>query len=228
MRSPHEHRFQILYEVRIQLGIIVALLLCLGVVHGWPAPTNAPDDRIYTSRVQDAIEIEEIQQTRQSYRPPPPPPPPVPVIVPNDNILEEVPLDFNDTFLQLPDLADDLPEAEGDPEVQTTSLERVETAPKPVRIVEPAYTREAQRRKVRAEVVVEVLVNERGRVEESRIVERFMLGKDNDDPKEPVAKLGYGLEEAAVAAAERWIFRPARQDGRPVSSYTTVTLVFGV
>ncbi len=228
MRRTTRHRFQLIYEVRIQLGIIAALVLSLGLVHGWPTPSGPDDDRIYTSRVQDAIKIEEIKPTRQSNRPPPPPPPPIPVIVPNDNILEEIPLDFNDTFLQLPDLADALPPDDAELNVQATALERVETAARPVRIVEPAYTREAQRRKVRAEVVVEVLVDERGRVEESRIVERFMLGKDDDDPKQPVAELGYGLEEAATDAAERWVFRPARQNGRPVRSYTTVTLVFGV
>lgn len=227
MRRPSDTGYRLLYEVRVQAGIIAALLVCLAVVHWWPNELLAPDERVYTTQPQEVVQLDEIQPTRQAQRPPPPPPPPLPVVVPNDVELEEVELDFADTFLPVPEPADETTEQEGEPNVQTTSLARVEVGPKPVRIVEPAYTREARRRKIRAEVVVELRIDERGRVAESRVVERFLLGDDDDDPKEPVSQLGYGLEDAAIAAAERWVFRPARQNGRPVASYTTLTLGFG-
>ena len=53
------------------------------------------------------------------------------------------------------------------------------------------------------------LVDERGRVSKARVLERFVLGKDEE--KEPVSLLGYGLEESAIAAAD-W----ARQAGARV------------
>jgi protein TonB len=75
--------------------------------------------------------------------------------------------------------------------------------------------------------MVEVLVDERGRVSEKRIIDRFLYGK-RDDPPEPVEHVGYGIEEAALSAAERWQFRPAKHGGRTVRSYYTLTFRFGV
>ncbi|MDX1546700.1 MAG: energy transducer TonB, partial [Rhodothermales bacterium] len=120
--------------------------------------------------------------------------------------------------------APDLPEGDAD---ASTSAPSVETAPKPVRIVEPEFPRAARRKGVRAEVVVRVLVDARGRVQQTEIVERFLL-KGREDAREAVPEIGFGVEESVLAAAERWLFRPARKDGQAVTSYTTFTLSIGV
>ena len=227
MRRPPKHSLRDSYEVRILASTVVSLLLLIAAVKWWPAEgLGDPDDRIYTTRPQEVIEIDEIQQTRQVQQAPPPPAPLPPIIVPNDAILEEIELELDNNLLTL-EPADDPTLQEDATDGPPTQLARAETGPKPVRIVEPANPREARRKRIKAEVVVEVLVDERGRVQEATIVERYLLG-DEDDPKTAVGELGYGLEEAAVSAAERWLFRPARQNGRPVTSYTTVTLLFGV
>ena len=75
--------------------------------------------------------------------------------------------------------------------------------------------------------MVEVLVNERGRVENARVVERFLLNK-NQTTRDPVSEVGYGLEKSALEAAKRYIFSPARENNKRVSSYTTLTFRFGV
>ncbi|NBC18321.1 MAG: energy transducer TonB [Bacteroidetes bacterium] len=228
MPRSTRHRFQVAYEVRILAGIVAALLLCIGLVQLWPAPASDGDDRVYSTRPHEAIQIDDIRPTRQARKAPPPPRPPVPIIVPNDVPLEEVELEFTDA-LPVPDPGDDTEQQEGTAEEGPPArLASVEVGPKLVRIHQPDYPRAAKRKGVKAEVVVEVLINERGRVQEATIVERFVLGKDEDDPKEPVAQLGYGLEEAALSAAQQCLFRPARKNGTPVRSYTTVTLVFGV
>ena len=166
------------------------------------------------------------------YSPPPgprPPPAPLPpIIVPDDEIIEdEIELDFTDSYLPIDDPGLDQRLTPGDPIGAPTSTARVAVGPKPVRITEPEYTRAAKRKKIRAEVVIEVLIDEKGRVEASKIVERFLLG-DGDDPKQPVALIGYGLEDAAMNAAARWLFRPARKNGTPVRSRHEVTFKFGV
>jgi protein TonB len=74
---------------------------------------------------------------------------------------------------------------------------------------------------------VEVLIDEKGRVIESKIVDRFIY-EDKDEPPTPVARIGYGIEEAALTAADRWRFRPARHGGRAVQTYYTLTFRFGV
>ena len=75
--------------------------------------------------------------------------------------------------------------------------------------------------------MIEVLVDEKGKVQEAKIVQRYVYSK-NKKEKKSVAILGYGLEESALSAAQRWTFRPARQNGYPVQSYTTLTFSFGV
>ena len=73
-----------------------------------------------------------------------------------------------------------------------------------------------------------MLVDEKGRVEATKVLERFLLGSKKDDPKRAVTLLGYGLEEAALSAAGRWLFRPARKNGTAVRSYHALTFRFGV
>lgn len=210
------------------VSMAVSLLLVIAAVKWWPLPSPEADEgEIPYAIGQEVIEIEEITQTRQAQRRAPPPPAPLPpVLVPNDELVEEIDLDISENYLPVDEPGDDTLFAEGADEGTSTQAV-VEVGPKPVRFVEPEYTREARRRKVRAEVVVEVLVDETGRVQETEVVERYLFAED-EEHRERVATLGYGLEEAAVAAAERWLFRPARRNGEPIQSYTTLTFSFGV
>ncbi len=175
---------------------------------------------------QELIAIEEIQPTRQTNRPPPPPPPVIPYVVPDDIVIENE-IEYEDAFLTLEEYGVE-EEGVSDPAPAGVSGGAVapEVGPKPLRFVEPEYTREARRKNVKAEVVVEVLVDARGRVQTAKIIERYIYIKDKN--KTTVEMLEYGLEESALSAAERWTFRPARQNGQPVESYTTLTFSFGV
>lgn len=216
------------YRVRMLLSTAATLLLLIAVVRVWPAPGDTQEELVsYRVGEQEVIDIEQIQPTQQARQAPPPPAPPIPVVVPDDVLLPDEQLDLDRTSpLEL-----DLPGSDNhvaDGQVEGTTVSEGEMlGPKAVRFVEPEYTQEARRRRVRAEVVVEVLVDAGGRVQETRIEERFLLDRDGVG-RIPVAEIGYGLEEAAEAAARRWIFRPARSGGRPVSSYTTLTFTFGV
>lgn len=228
MRRTGAHERSQIHHVRFMSSLMAVLLVLIIAIRLWPPPGEAgAGPLVYDTRGQEVIELEEILPTRQSATRPPPPPPPIPIVVPDDVVLEEIEIDLADDVLITRDPGDD--ELPPGPPAPTAGDERArpEVGPRTVRFVEPEYTREARRRRVRAEVVVEVLVDERGQVRETRIVERFLLGSNPGD-KQPVEAVGYGLEEAALAAAERWVFRPARQDGRAVRSYTTLTFTFGV
>ena len=209
--------------------LAATLALLVVAVRLWPAPAQEPGDRpVYHTRAQEVISIEQIQPTSQSRLKPPPPAPAPPIAVPDEVLLPDEELDLDAPFNLLADAGEtgDAPSAPaGPPAGERTTTPEV--GPKTVRFVEPEYTREARRRNVRAQIVIEVLVDEQGRVRESKIVERFLLGKDQAE-RRAVATVGYGLEEAALSAAERWVFRPARQQGKPVSSYTMLTFTFGV
>ena len=215
------------YPRRILLSLACTLLLAIALVKWWPASEGTSEPLRYGGRTQERIQMTEVVPSTQKLKRPPPPAPLLPVVVPDEIVLDEVEIDLSDeNLLALSDFSDDDALAEGTTDGQEASAGAARAA-KPVRFVEPEYTREARRKRVRAEVVVEVVVDERGRVQEARILERYLLGSD-EDPKRPVETLGYGLEEAALAAARRWQFRPALQGGKAVADQTTLTFFFGV
>lgn len=205
-----------------------ALLIVIACVQLWPLPDAAPDNQTpYRISEQEVIDIEEIQPTAQNRQAPPPPAPPIPILLPDDTFLDDHEIDLSDAPpLDVEFPGDDIAAVDG-PEETSSQATGQTIGPKAVRFVEPEYTRDARRRRVRAEVVVKVLVGDGGHVLETRIEERFLLDRDGTD-RTPVAEVGYGLEEAALSAAKRWIFRPARENGKPVSAYTTLTFTFGV
>ncbi len=212
------------YTIRAQGCLIGTLLLAVAVVQLWPPPDPAADGpRVYRARGQETIAIEEVLQTRQQNRKPPPPPPLVPVVVADDEIIDEAILDLPTDFLAF---STDDNSGDALPEGESHSAPPQLLEPRPVRIVEPEYTGDARKKRIRAEVVVEVMVDERGRVSEAKVVDRFLLGKDEE--REQVRQLGYGLEESAIDAAQRWVFRPARFGGETVRATTKLVFSFGV
>ena len=60
-------------------------------------------------------------------------------------------------------------------------LPRSQTQAKLVRFAPPNYPSEARKRRIKAEILVEVDVDERGVVKDARIVQRFLLGKSDAD-----------------------------------------------
>lgn len=217
----HQYRLRLLYCT----GASIAFLIL--IFRFWPLPESLEVDAlVFNTAGQELIAIEEVQPTRQANRPPPPPPPVIPLVIPDDVIIEEQ-FEFEDAFLVLEEYGVDLAEAPPTPPGAAGGSTAPQIAPKPVRFVEPEFTREAQRKKIKAEIVVEVFVDEKGKVQDAKIVDRFLYSK-NAKQKKAVDALGYGLEESALSAAQRWTFRPARQNGLPVQSYHTITFSFGV
>lgn len=242
---PHRHPIDSAARDRAQqtrgLGSLAASLLTVTLAFAfWPlssATLDAPNREI-TPR--ETVPIELIEPTVQEEPPagtPPPPPPEVllpPVEVPDEQIVEER---VEELALNLPsdDAAPDAPPAPpgppGPPSPPAETgppplVERPTRSPRPVRLSEPAYPPEARREGVRARVAVRVLVDERGRPLEPRIVERVLITGRNDD-EERVSSLPYGIDAAALDAAQRYQFRPAEHEGRRVRAYYTITFRLG-
>ncbi len=68
--------------------------------------------------------------------------------------------------------------------------------------VQPAYSSEARNPSIEGVGKLELTVDAAGHVVEVKIVKG----------------LGYGLDEAAVAAAKQWTFKPATKCGKPVAT----------
>jgi TonB family protein len=75
---------------------------------------------------------------------------------------------------------------------------------------DPEYSEEARKEKFEGDVVLAVVVNERGRVEIMRVERR----------------LGHGLDEEAIIAASQWKFEPARMDGEAVAAKIAIEVSF--
>jgi len=76
----------------------------------------------------------------------------------------------------------------------------------------PLYTAEARAKRIEGEVLLEVVFEAAGKVRVVRIIRG----------------LGYGLDDAAVSAAEQIRFRPALQDGQPSDSTTVLHIIFQI
>jgi TonB family protein len=96
----------------------------------------------------------------------------------------------------------------GGPKVQDSgpATNAVEITFKP----NPVYTDEARQLKLEGEVLLEVMFGANGQLHVNRVVRG----------------LGHGLDEAAIAAANRMRFKPALRYGQPVDSTAIVHVVF--
>jgi TonB family protein len=95
----------------------------------------------------------------------------------------------------------------GAPQVQKKpDVEGVEIVYKP----RPDYTPEARRMRVEGEVLLDVVFTASGSLHINRVVRG----------------LGYGLDDTALAAAQRIRYRPARRDGQPYDCAALVHIVF--
>lgn len=217
------HRRRTAYALRLMGSLIGALMLCIAAVHLWPS-NQEKAVRLVETKKQAVLTLETVMPTRQNVAPALPPPPVVqapPVEVPDPVVLAKEPIDLSmpvgkkDKYLKGQGLA------------PKNSRQAPGQAPKPVRFVEPVYPQKAQENKVRARIVVEVLVGKKGQVKGQQVVQRLLLDKEGK-PKGKVDHLGYGLEEAALTAVSSWRFKPGRQEGRPVEAYARVVFSFGI
>jgi len=74
----------------------------------------------------------------------------------------------------------------------------------------PIYTEEARAKRIEGEVLLEVVLEASGRIRVSKVVRG----------------LGYGLDDAAVHAAEQIRFKPALKDGQPSDSTAVLHIIF--
>jgi TonB family protein len=76
----------------------------------------------------------------------------------------------------------------------------------------PVYTDEARGLKLEGEVLLDVSFSANGSLHVNRVVRG----------------LGHGLDEAAVAAANKIRFKPALRDGQPVDSNAIIHVTFAM
>lgn len=208
------------YMVLLETGMILALLLTIGM---FKVNLTTTDYEIVEMVEQEAIEMEEIVQTQQRERVTPPPRPPVPVAVPNHEIIEDIHINI-DAELDLHAKMDltlppPPPPREKEPE-EANDLEEeffvlVEQMPELIGGLESLqreiqYPERAIRANIQGRVYVQFIVNERGGI---------------DNPK-VVRGIGGGCDEEALRVVGKAKFKPGLQRGRPVKVQYNLPVIF--
>lgn len=94
-----------------------------------------------------------------------------------------------------------------------TSGQAGDSETKPPRVtykVTAEYTDEAKEARISGEVVLEIDIDAKGNVERARIKQ----------------SLDKGLDENAVTAVRKWMFKPATRNGEPVAATVSVSVKF--
>lgn len=76
--------------------------------------------------------------------------------------------------------------------------------------VEPEYSEEARKAKWQGTVTLNVIVDETGHARNIQVSQ----------------SLGLGLDQKAMEAVEKWLFKPGLKDGKPVAVFATIQVTF--
>ena len=203
MRTENSGSLKFLYPVIVRItglsGIVILILSFLV----FPRSTNTME---LDEEVQIIIEQIDIPQTEQFDQPPPPARPSVPVESESEDLADDVTLDeFNlDEF----DAWDAPPPPPEGPRVKFIPYD---DPPIPLKPIRPRYPEIAQEAGIEGTVVVQVFVDEKGRVKDTVILK----GIPNT-----------GLDEAATEAIRKVRFRPAKQRERAVGVWISIPVNF--
>jgi len=203
MRNEQSASIKFLYPVVVRITGISGIALLIVTFLSFPRIVSTVE---LDEEIQIIIEQIDIPQTEQFDRPPPPARPSVPVESESEDIaddvtLEEFSLDEFDAWDAPP------PPPEG-PRVKFIPYD---DPPVPLRPIKPKYPEIAQEAGIEGTVVVQVFVDEKGRVKETVILK----GIPNT-----------GLDEAATQAIRLVRFKPARQRERAVGVWISIPVNF--
>lgn len=210
MRKTKEADLREQYQLNLMGGWVISLsiMIILFRMNLYSAPPTPPP-----IEEQEIIQMEEIIQTKQIETPPPPPRPPVPVEVPNDEILEDDIVELDLEF----DLGDELalPPPPPPKEEEEQFFIVVENMPQLIGGLgklqsQVTYPEMARRAGIEGRVTIQFIVNEKGQVENPRVIRG----------------IGGGCDEEALKAVSNARFTPGLQRGRPVKVQYSLPIVF--
>lgn len=198
------------YTILLEVGLIFALLIFI-IAAKINLETAQKD--VDLTMEQEVVEMEEVERTKQEERPPPPPRPQIPVEVPNDEIVEDVEINL-DAEINL-DEPLDMPPPPEEEEQEEDFFVVVEQMPELIGGMAALqknirYPDMARKAGIEGRVIVQFIVNEKGEVENPRVIRG----------------IGGGCDEEALRAVRQVKFRPGRQRGQPVRVQYSLPVIF--
>ena len=216
MATNTEKHMSISYHNRFMIGLCVSLALMIFIFKFIYIKAESATDVV--SQIDDPI-VETIAITRHA---------PPSVLAPNrprvgpiefiDEIVEDEfpPFSINFSYEIL-----DVSGSDGDDAIE----ERPDRAPRVTRIVEATTPEAARQLNNRVEIIVTMLVNKDGSVDEVFITE--IREYDRSGNYQIIDSIGYGIIEETMRAASGWQFIPARKGGEAVKAYSQHRFLFG-
>lgn len=215
IRTRPESNLRNYYTILLETGLILALIIMTVLTR---IDFRTSNSEIIQVVEQEVVEMEEIVQTQQDRTVPPPPRQPVPVAVPNHEIIEDIDIMIDaemnlGSFLDLPPPPPQQEEAADEPEEDFFIL--VEQMPELIGGLEALqgqvrYPERALRAQIQGRVYIQFIVNERGEVENPRVIRG----------------IGGGCDEEALRVVRNAKFVPGMQRGRPVRVQYSLPVVF--
>lgn len=192
------------YRRIFEVSLIIALALIILVLYSFKKFEAGYE---LEKKVDIKIETVEIPQTEQINRPPPPARPAIPVAsedesIPDELTIEETEIDFTKPIDESPPP----PPEEEEPIVEFYALSE---KPDVIKRVEPKYPELARKAGIEGLVVVKVLIDTKGDVEKVEVVKSHPM-----------------LDDAALAAAKQFKFKPGKQRDRFVKVWMTIPFTF--
>lgn len=191
------------------LGTLAVLLLVVGMNAGTTLDTGDGDRGATTFEVAPPPPPPPKPEPQKVRRKPKPrkSPPPAPIVGASLGGLAFGLEGLGDAALAAG--ADDLL---GDTDDVVMTEASVDEPPKPLQRTPPAYPERARKKGVTGRVVLSLLIDATGAVQQVRVTESEPPGV---------------FDEAAVSAVRTWRFQPARYEGRAVAIRVTLPLSFG-
>ncbi len=191
------------YPKWVEWAFVVTLIALIGLFFAFKKFETSAG----LSKTEDQIiEIEQIPPTKQIQKPPPPARPKIPIEsddedIPEDLTIEETEIDFNEEIEDLPP-----PPEEEEPIVPFYALS---DKPEVIKRVPAAYPELAKKAGIEGTVVLKVLVNTKGDVEDVEVLKSHPL-----------------LDESAINAAKQFKFKPGKQRDRFVKVWMSIPFTF--
>ncbi|HGY55415.1 MAG TPA: energy transducer TonB [Caldithrix abyssi] len=203
MKKNPEADLKLKYKKALESALIVALLITIGVFYSFKkfeSGFQLPEQPDIT------IETIEIPQTRQIQKPPPPSRPSIPVEAEDDDVVDDVTIEDTDVSFEP---LEELPPPPPPEEDEVFEFFAVSQKPVLIHKEKPVYPDLARKAGIEGIVVVLVTIGKDGSVEDAKIYKSLPM-----------------LDEAALAAAKKCKFKPAKQRDKFVRVKMTIPFHF--
>ncbi|HKJ44605.1 MAG TPA: energy transducer TonB [Balneolales bacterium] len=202
------------YNLYLEAGLVIALVLLLVIFN---VPFNPKNNENFSESKQETVKMKQVVQTHQHKTPPPPPTPQTPVAVPNDQVINDNPINMNaELDLNAPlKTPPPPPKKKKKKDNSNHVFVVVEHMPKLIGGLKALqqkihYPELARKAGIEGRVYVQFVVDKHGNVQNAHVVRG----------------IGGGCDKEALRVVKQAKFKPGMQRGRPVKVQYSLPIVF--